>query len=66
MFIQMGLASNDGIKAKCDYYSVLGWFLDCWTVLLKNVITYIELVFLFPFSPKKREENRKFPWPSTP
>jgi hypothetical protein len=37
----MGAAKNEAIKTQCDYYSVLGWFLDCWTVLLKNVLTYL-------------------------
>ena len=40
---RMGVTKNDTIKTHCDYYSVLGWFLDCWTGLLKNILIYIDL-----------------------
>lgn len=44
MTTQMGVTKNEAIKTHCDYYSVLGWYLDCYTVLLKNILTYNELV----------------------
>lgn len=56
----MGAAKNEAIKTQCDYYSVLGWFLDCWTVLLKNILIYLDLVLSALFSPRKSVRNRKF------
>jgi hypothetical protein len=57
----MGIAKNETIKTQCDYYSVLGWVLDCWTVLLKNILTYLELVRLHLLRAKKRGRNKKLP-----
>jgi hypothetical protein len=40
----MGIAKNENIKTKCDYYSVLGWYLDCYTGILKNLLIYLDAV----------------------
>jgi hypothetical protein len=42
----MGVAKNEAIKNHCDYLSVVGWYLDCYTVLLRNILTYNELVLI--------------------
>ena len=42
----MGIAKNDNLRVKADYYSVLGWYLDCYTGLLKNLLIYLELVII--------------------
>ena len=58
----MGVTKNDAIKNHCDYYSVLGWFLDCWTGLLKNILIYIELVQQFLQRMKNKEANSNLHW----
>lgn len=64
--MQMGLASNETIKTKCDYWSVLGWYLDCWTGLLKNILIYLDLVRHLPCRMKRKDANKKSHSPSTP
>lgn len=60
--MQMGSVKNEVIKTQCDYYSVLGWWLDCWTGLLKNILIYLELVTAGLFRAKRREKSNRFLW----
>lgn len=60
----MGSVKNEAIKTQCDYYSVLGWWLDCWTGLLKNILIYLELVAFDLFRARRREKSNRFLWPS--
>jgi hypothetical protein len=55
----MGVTKNDTIKTHCDYYSVLGWFLDCWTGLLKNILIYIDLVHYTLLRMKRKDPSNK-------
>ena len=37
----MGIAKNETVKAKAQYLSTLGWYLDCYTGLIKNLLIYL-------------------------
>jgi len=52
----MGIAKNESIRAKADYYCVIGWYLDCYTGLLKNLLIYLELVSV---SGMKNDKEKK-------
>ena len=42
--IQMGITKNEAIKTKFEYLSILSWYLDCWTGLIRNILIYFNLV----------------------
>jgi hypothetical protein len=57
----MGLVKNESIRVKADYFSVLGWYLDCYTGLLKNLLIYLELVKILLRSRRKKKERNQSP-----
>jgi len=36
----MGLVSNDTLRVQMEYWSAMGWFLDCITCIIKNTILF--------------------------
>ena len=40
----MGVVGDGPVRPKMEYLSSLGWYLDCYTGLLKNILIYLELV----------------------
>jgi hypothetical protein len=36
----MGLVSNDSLRVQMEYWSAMGWFLDCITCIIKNTMLF--------------------------
>jgi hypothetical protein len=39
---KMGLVNNDQLRIKMEFLSPLGWFLDCITCIIKNIIILVK------------------------
>lgn len=37
---KMGLVSNDSLRVRMEYWSAMGWFLDCITCIIKNTMLF--------------------------
>lgn len=37
---KMGLVSNEALRAQMEYWSAMGWFLDCITCIIKNGLLF--------------------------
>lgn len=37
---KMGLVTNDSLRAQMEYWSAMGWFLDCITCIIKNAYLF--------------------------
>ena len=42
----MGITKNEALKSKMEYLSILSWYLDCWTGVVKNILIYLHLVVI--------------------
>ena len=42
--MEMGITKNETVRVKAEYLSILGWYLDCFTGLIKNLLIYLQLV----------------------
>ena len=42
--MKMGIGQNEAVRVKAEYLSTMGWYLDCYTGLIKNILIYLELV----------------------
>ena len=40
----MGIAKNERIRVHAEYLSILGWYLDCYTGIIKNILIYLNAV----------------------
>lgn len=58
--IQVGLVSNSNLNTKFTYYSALGWLLDCFTCIIKNIALWKEMVFNQLCRNPKRGRLNKF------
>lgn len=37
---KMGLVNNDTLRAQMEFWSAMGWFLDCITCIIKNTLLF--------------------------
>lgn len=57
----MGITKNEYLKGKFEYLSILSWYLDCWTALIRNILIYTHLVPLSSLRMKKRRNSSHCP-----
>lgn len=63
---QVGITTNEPLKAKIDHYNALSWYVDIFTCLLKNLFIYFHMVLLaLPRLTRTKTPNSS-PFSSTP